>query len=133
MALIHPADGQRRIIATIAPVGAKKSEILNYYMERHHESKVQWNILKKILFPFFQRLIRHSFKLIREVQTKLLNPSEKLSFPESFLAVALQWTSLLRVGWVYFCLYLYLYEYLILYFDAPAVALLWKVYQWWLG
>ena len=35
-----------------------------------------------ILFPFFSRLIRPSLKLIKEVQTKLLNPSEKLSFPE---------------------------------------------------
>ena len=35
-----------------------------------------------ILFPFFSRLIRPSLKLIKEVQTKLLNPSEKLSFSE---------------------------------------------------
>ena len=47
-----------------------------------------------ILFPFFSRLIRPSLKLIKEVQTKLLNPSEKLSFPEkSFL-----WTCLLGVA-----------------------------------
>ena len=38
----------------------------------------------KILFPFFQRLIRHSLKLIKEVQTKLLNPSEFFSFQEKF-------------------------------------------------
>ena len=41
----------------------------------------------KILFPFFQRLIRHSLKLIKEVQTKLLNPSEFFLSKKSFLAI----------------------------------------------
>ena len=56
---------------------------IHYVQTRHcvHIVYVQTSTFK-ILFPFFWRLIRHSLKLIREVQTKLLNPSEKLSFPE---------------------------------------------------